>query len=637
VALFAGAAVLFTASGADAHALLRSSVPMGGARVEGAPERVTLTFTEQPELPLSSIEVVDTSGEVVSSGSLRPVGPVTLAVGVEGLGEGVYTVSWRVVSRVDGHATAGTFAFGVGVSPGVVSPGDAPTGTPPVSGVEVAGRWLFLGGVALLIGAAWVGALAFAVPPSSVGTLMLGAAGVATAGLFGLAVGQWQAAGSGLGALLSTPIGLALVLRTAALAGAGAVVGLWRPRAAGPARVGLVVAGALAASGALVHVTAGHAAASSSPALQVGAQWIHVVAGGMWLGGLAALLIGIRGTEGADRGMAVRRFSAVALVALLAVAATGVLRAISELSTWSDLWTTGYGRRVALKAALIVALAVLGGINRYRNVPTADASVQGLRRLSRAELTLGVAVIAAAAFMASISPPYAPAAARTRVAAAGTDFAGTVRARLTVEPGTAGPNRFALRLTDPDDGSPIDADEVTLRFAHLQLRGQPPNMLALKQTGPGAFAADGANVFLAGRWEVVVRVQRAMDTVEIPLTVGTSCDVRSLGGEPPIYSIPVPGGTAQGYVEPGTAGSNEVHITYFDQAGGERDIRDDVAVTASSGATTISLDPRRLSPGHFVAGADLAEGRWRFDVAATDVAGDQVPACFRETIGGEFG
>ncbi len=36
------------------------------------------------------------------------------------LPDGVYTVSWRVVSEADGHASAGAFSFGVNVAPGTV-------------------------------------------------------------------------------------------------------------------------------------------------------------------------------------------------------------------------------------------------------------------------------------------------------------------------------------------------------------------------------------------------------------------------------------------------------------------------------------------------------------------------------------
>ena len=83
-----------------------------------------LTFTERPEPGLSSIQVLDTGGQPVERGEAGPVdgAPLQFAVGLGDLADGTYTVSWRVVSKDDGHLTAGSFAFGVGVP--------APTATP---------------------------------------------------------------------------------------------------------------------------------------------------------------------------------------------------------------------------------------------------------------------------------------------------------------------------------------------------------------------------------------------------------------------------------------------------------------------------------------------------------------------------
>ncbi|HEY6710020.1 MAG TPA: copper resistance CopC family protein, partial [Actinomycetota bacterium] len=102
---------------AGAHALLRESDPAAGSSLDQAPRRVVLTFTERPEPGLTSIEVLDTAGQPIQRGEGAPVEgePLQFAVGLGDLADGTYTVSWRVVSKDDGHVTAGSFAFGVGV------------------------------------------------------------------------------------------------------------------------------------------------------------------------------------------------------------------------------------------------------------------------------------------------------------------------------------------------------------------------------------------------------------------------------------------------------------------------------------------------------------------------------------------
>jgi copper transport protein len=103
---------------AAGHALLVSSDPAAGASLASAPSQVTLTFTEQPDPALSTIKVLATDGTSVGAGpvSAVPGQPKELRVALGKLQPGVYTVSWRTVSTVDGHLASGSFAFGVGVA-----------------------------------------------------------------------------------------------------------------------------------------------------------------------------------------------------------------------------------------------------------------------------------------------------------------------------------------------------------------------------------------------------------------------------------------------------------------------------------------------------------------------------------------
>jgi copper transport protein len=629
--VLAGIGVLLWATPAGAHAQLRSADPEPGTRLDRAPTQVSLTFTEEPEPELTVVDVLDTSGATVSAGPARIAGGGrTVQVAVDDLTEGVYTVSWRVVSAVDGHTTAGAYAFGVGVDPrGAQVPRGLPQ-TPPPSILEMAGRWLLLAGLGLAVGAAWIGALAFAVPPRALARLALVAAVVAVAGLAALAEGQRAATEASYGAFLSSAVGRSVLFRGLAVAvmAVAAVVAAVRPRVARPF---LVVAGAAALAAILIHVAAGHANATGTlrPA-KVAAQWVHVGAVSVWLGGLAALLLGIRGLSGEPRAAAARRFSSVALLAFVAVAATGTIRAVNEVSAWSDLFTTPYGVLVVVKVGLLLGLLALAAVNRRRNVPQAARSARGLMLFSRAELIVAALALTAAAIMASISPRPSEAATRPPgVVVTGTNFAETVRVRLAAQPGTPGTNRFEVRLTDPADGRPLAADRVSLRFEHLGPGSLGPTGLFLASRAPGRYVAEGTNLSVAGRWEITVVVQRGIDADEIPLMLGTPCRARSLGGQPTIFTMDTPTGSVQGYVEPGTAGESEVHVTYFDRAGTEAEITGDLAVIASRGSEALELESRRLGPGHFAATATLDAGTWRFDVAEQP---DGAAVCFEETI-----
>src|SRR5256885_2384029 len=102
------------------HALLAASDPAAGATLAHSPAQVVITFTEQPDAGLSSIRVLDASGRALTQARPQAVTgrPSTLKVDVPTLANGVYTVSWRTVSKVDGHLGAGSYSFGVGQAPG---------------------------------------------------------------------------------------------------------------------------------------------------------------------------------------------------------------------------------------------------------------------------------------------------------------------------------------------------------------------------------------------------------------------------------------------------------------------------------------------------------------------------------------
>src|SRR5207247_4216953 len=113
-ALLAGALAL--PRGALGHALLISADPASGSTVVTAPASVVLTFGEAPDPRLSRVKVLDTGGADHASGAVQavPGQPTRLRVPVGPLPDGVYTVTWRTISSVDGHVVTGAFAFGVG-------------------------------------------------------------------------------------------------------------------------------------------------------------------------------------------------------------------------------------------------------------------------------------------------------------------------------------------------------------------------------------------------------------------------------------------------------------------------------------------------------------------------------------------
>jgi copper transport protein len=594
---------------AAAHAGLRRADPAMDATLPVAPTAVRLSFSEEPEASLATVRVVDAGGASYELGPPQPVAgdPLTLVAQVRSLDQKVYTVSWRVVSKVDGHATAGAYVFGVGVSPTAqATAAAAGTEGPAPSRLELVARWVLVVGLVLLLGAACAGAARFGGPQDGIRLAAIGWAAAAI-GLALLTVVQRRSAATTLGDFLDTSVGRAVQWRAAAIAVAGVALALARVRRAALWGTALAAAAAMA-----VHAAAGHAAGGASQRwLDIAAQWVHFAALGVWVGGLSALLLGLRGAPSPDKAAAVRRFSAVAGPALALVVVTGVLRAVDELEGWGDLMSTGYGRAVLLKSALLVGMAGLGARNRWRSVPRAAADLVGLRRLSSVEIGLAAVAFAAAAVLTTISPPAGQAVEATGLSVTGVDFATTSRVYLSTQSSSPGPNRFVVQAVDYDSGAPIRAGRASLRFRPLDDPDVATTSLALEPGPDGTYAGTGANLSLDGRWRVTVLLELGAQTVTVPLEVTVPgppqfLSVERVPGRPIRYTVQVAEGTyMRVHADPGREGPSRVHAAFFDDFGDEWAIDALVLTTARESDRARQHAVQRLGRGRFVADVTL--------------------------------
>src|SRR5690348_4038802 len=371
VLALAGVGVL--ASPADAHALLERSYPAAGTSLPRAPHMMLLYFTEAPDPSLSTVSLLDSSGQTLPGAGKPTPAPGNargLRVGLPPLADGVYTVNWRTVSKVDGHVTGGSFAFGIGVLPSAGVSAAAKGGSlgSAPSPAAVAGLWLLYWGLALLAAAGVTGPLVFGwrLPR---GARVVIAAGwlAAAAGILIMILSERAAAGVPFGELFGASAGRSLLAQAAAVAVCGVAAFFAARRPAGPE---LVVLGAAAAGALFVHAQAGHAETQSSVRLlNVADQWLHMLAAGVWVGGLVWLLLGLRNLDGTARTAAVRRFSQMAFAAVAIIAVTGVLRAVPEVGSLAALVSTSFGVVLLVKSSLFAVLMGIAWRNRYRLVP----------------------------------------------------------------------------------------------------------------------------------------------------------------------------------------------------------------------------------------------------------------------------
>ena len=461
-------------AGAVAHARLLRTVPADGAVVGSAPRTVRILFDDTVRVS-SGIRAIRNGGGSVAAGPARVTHGKTLVIPLRsGLRNGDYTVLWRVLSD-DGHTLSGVIAFGVGSGR---APPQAALSADNGPGVQsVVSRFLLFGGLLTAAGAAF---FRFAVGPVTP-RLLLGAFLLAFVGISGVAHDV----------SVSTRFGTVMVA-AAVIAGVGALLA-----ALTPLYSRLEVPAFAAALVLLPAPTlAGHALDRGRPLLEPLVDFLHLAAASVWLGGLVALGLALARGVG-ERNVLVRRFSKVALASVIVLSVTGLIRALAELRTVGQVWSTGYGRVLIVKSVLLAALIVVGWFNRYRLIPR--LSFDALRRNVAVELTIFVALVAAVALLTDLRP------GRDVVArAAVTETKGPPplpAAGMIVQAGESGDYAVALGVRPAGaEVTVLGPDGGGVTGLAVQIAG-----IATRSCGPGCYAASGSyagksvRVAVAGR------------------------------------------------------------------------------------------------------------------------------------------
>ncbi|GAB3002759.1 copper resistance protein CopC [Amycolatopsis acidiphila] len=546
--LASGWLVLFAGSGAaSAHAALDSTDPAQGVVLPTAPAQISLTFSESVQVAADGVRVFGPDGTEVDAGQATHLGPAsTVGVGLrDGRQQGTYTVSWRVISA-DSHPVSGAFTFSVGhASPshGPASAASAQANT-TVSVLYAIARGLAFAAFAVLVGS--VGFVLACLPSAQRSRAMrlvmfTGWAG-SIAGALGCLILQGPY-GYGLGAghafdadlvqqVLGSRLGVALQARLLVLCLAGVYLTLlssasatawrgWRWTFGG--------AGAVLAIGlAVTWSAADHAAVGLQPAIALPADVAHLVAMGLWLGGLAALLLTLVRpiADGPALVTAARRFSPIAAGSVLVLVGTGSYQAWRQLGTWSAWLSTGYGRLLLIKVLLVGCLLAAAALSRRWVRRRSGTNPRALRRSVLAEAGLAVVVLSVTALLVEAEPgrtataaPPGPVHREVGYDTGGPGGAG--RVEVDVNPAAGGPNTVGLSIED-SAGRPRDVPEFHAKLT-LPARGIGPLEIPLRRTGTGDYTAAAVQIPAAGSWQLALTV-RTSDLDET--TVATTIEIR---------------------------------------------------------------------------------------------------------------
>ncbi len=584
-AAIAAAAVLWPARLTSAHGNVLRASPAPSASLNTAPDRIIIWFTEPVEPQFSDIRVLGADGERVDNADSQgdPTEQAALSVTLQPLPDGVYTVVWRNVSRMDGHAVRGSYIFSVGqgFQPPASSLEDL---SPPLlqSGADPWQRWIFFLGVVTFAGGLLF-ELAVISPtlgaaetdaPQGQGTRVRVAQKLSdrlspllaigfvliVMGSLGQILQQARvtsgdtflgSAGSALVKVVSgTDWGRYWLIRSVffALAGGAALMAVRarRPREEGdtPGLTGdsffAPLALLLAMGGLALTTFMSHSAAAPSdvrgPAMA--SDLIHLTAAAAWVGGLiymvaVALPVLLREPTGEDRRAAfaaiVPRFSTIAFLSLGALVVTGLFSGWMQVTVPGAV-RTPYGWTLVAKVALLVPLFALALANAYIVSPKLGRDDNASRRLKRfvtIEVALAVTVLLATGWLASLEPARQT-ASRTGIGKqAEATFATQEEGadiKIRVSPVELGYNLVAICLTSRRGDPVTDATDVRARLIY---RGADlgSEFVSGIDHGGGVWIVHGLPLNVAGDWTVeavIVRPDAFDARVAFPFTLRSS-------------------------------------------------------------------------------------------------------------------
>jgi copper transport protein len=485
------ALALVLPAGAQAHAFLESSTPASGTSLARAPHVVTLRFTEPVSAGLAHVQLFDGRGRLRTGarvGKGRTAGE--LRVSLPKLATGAYRIAYSTVSQDDLHITRGAIVFGAGAAAPAV--GARASAVPPTSISESIAHLLDLVSLSVLI--AICSLLAAGLPAavrarvSRFGLIALPA--LLLAGV--LVVADKAARLPWRDVLAHTAWGHAMLVREAAIAAVAIALATRRPRLA------LVLLVPVAAA----EAAAGHAASLGTLAML--SMTVHILAAGLWAGGLIVLALVLPGVGRPDALSTLARFGRLAAASVAVLLVTGLYSAGLQVTSADALLSTTYGWSLIGKFALLAATGGFGllGLLAARRLRPSPA-------LLRAEAIAVVGLLAAASLLLASAPArgpqFAPAPRPIVGTALATGQADDLLIDLSTAPNRPGQNFVTATILDTLRPSPGSVRRVVFTFSRASQHVTAP----ATRLDANRWQVAGTQLSAPGAWRIAVSAERS--------------------------------------------------------------------------------------------------------------------------------
>lgn len=535
--------IFMLAPTAWAHPFIDQTEP---PRLSSAPvgtQNVIVWYSESIEIDYSSLKVFDSAGERVDDADTSYYeGDASLSITTLPLEEGVYTVSSRTLSKVDGHLVSDAFVFAVGDATIDADIAKSVAPSAQVFITEAVAKFPGLLGQTLVLGASVALLLTWGTRRilctsddakhihHSRFMMLIGVGSIIVLGsnIFMLAA-HASLLGTQILDALNTTFGNTVLIRIAITI---MLIVAWflvdRRRSVTPIwGIAFAILGlGLAATFTMI----GHGAASEQfPAIAL--DYAHNIIAGVWIGGVAYLLVVMlpyisKIGKKADSAtlVIIPTFSAIFVTCVGIAAVTGPLLLWLLEDSVTLIIDSTYGSILAAKLVFGTGMVLAGAYNwRLASKNTGKSVMRRFRRSLRIELCLGVALLASVAMLTNTTLPSGEAQATSnRATPTGLDtmlFSADATFDLNVWPLTAGSNTLTVSVMDTKGSELYDLEGTSVTVTSVD-KNIAPIKVDLDRVDDNTYSGQITLGFW-GRWDLSIEAMRSENANE-------SANVRTL-------------------------------------------------------------------------------------------------------------
>lgn len=527
--------LIIAAPMAYAHPFTEESRPNADENAEVGTTQVWVRYSEEVVLEFSSLKVYDGQGNQIDNrDTTHYINDHTLVVTTPPLADGIYTVSSKVLSAVDGHLVPDTFLFAVGSS--TIDVSLLPQEERELVFIpEALTRFFSLAGQTILLGAIIGTALVWRTQDKrpisdqlnlidnthhNKFMLVIGISLIAVfASTIMMLVVYTIRLGSFSGDTLLTPFGLTWVARMIIV---GVLLAAWFAMERRMNNRWYVVILTLTMGLLWTSSLIGHGAATGQMAPII-LDFIHGLVSAAWIGGLGYICFILYPSllrakeEGREKMMAVLvpRFSTIFILGVGIVLITGPTLMWFLESDVGVITESLYGKLIITK---IVLASIMVGLGGYLQLTVSGAVkrrqiqvFKKMRQTLRVEFALGIVLLGVVAVLINGTLPSGEIESDTMM---DSDYFRTVKFtentkfEIELEPYTMGLNGIYVKTSNLD-GSPVEGQSgINIKVSNPARNIFPLSM----ELEPSVDEYAGEAVFgFAGTWIVEVESQREQE------------------------------------------------------------------------------------------------------------------------------